>query len=203
MEIVQIRFRVQIIPSVPERIESTDAIDIGQNGAVAPRRSRIASIAVACNFGAARVVDCDDVAEHVLLVQIIIKLFICVGRVAVHHAHREPIIVVEVHEQLIAPFLRDNPVAVKRIGVRNAVHRLGQAHALVVIGERKRFAVRRRGCKLSAVLPREGVRRSAVVGQGVSDRVIGDRVSLVGRQEVAPRGVGVPVASCEAAGNFL
>ena len=76
-----------------------------------PRRSRIASVAVACNFGAACVVDCDDIAENVLLVQIIIKLFICVGRVAVHHAHRETIIVVEVHEQLIAPFLRDNPVA--------------------------------------------------------------------------------------------
>ena len=87
--------------------------------------------------------------------------------------------------------------------MRNAVHRLGQAHALVVIGERKRFAVRRRGCKLSAVLPGEGVGSSAVVGQGITDRVIGDCMSLVGRQEVAPRGVGVPVASCEAAGNFL
>ena len=111
MEIVQIRFRIQIIPSVPERVHRADAVYIRQDGAVAPRRSRIASVAVACNFGAVCVVDCDDVAEHVLLVQIIIELFICVGRVAVHHAHRKPVIVVEVHEQLIAPFLRNDPVA--------------------------------------------------------------------------------------------
>ena len=114
MQVVQIRFRIQIIPSVPERVHRTDAVYIRQDGAVAPRRSRIASIAVACNFGAARVIDCDNVAENVLLVQIIIKLFICVGRIAVHHAHREPRVVVEIHEQLIAPFLRNDPVAVPR-----------------------------------------------------------------------------------------
>ena len=112
LEVVQIRFRIQIIPPIAERVHCADAVGICQDGAVAPRRSRIASVAVTCDLGAVCVVDCDDVAENVLLVQIIIKLFICVGRVAVHHAHRKPVIVVEVHEQLIAPFLRDDPVAV-------------------------------------------------------------------------------------------
>ena len=56
MEIVQIRFRIQIIPSVPERVHRADAVYIRQDGAVAPRRSRIASVAVACNFGSSAVV---------------------------------------------------------------------------------------------------------------------------------------------------
>ena len=75
----------------------------------------------------------------------------------------------------------------------NTVHRFGGTDSVGVVGEGKCFAVRRRGCKLSAVLPCESVGRSAVVGQGITDRVIGDRMSLVGRQEVVPRVVAVAV----------
>ena len=55
LQIVEIRFRVQIIPSVPERVHYTDAVGIRQDSAVAP-----GVIAVTCNFGAACVVDCED-----------------------------------------------------------------------------------------------------------------------------------------------
>ena len=76
MQIVEIRFRVKVIPSVPEGIHYTDTADIGQDGAVVPRRSRIASVAVACNLGAARVVDRNDIAEKVFFEEVEFNIYI-------------------------------------------------------------------------------------------------------------------------------
>ena len=108
-------------------------------------------IAVRCNFGAACIVNCDNIAENVLFKQIEVKLVFRVRRCTVHHTHRKSRVVVEVNEKFVSPCLRHDTVTVQRIGVRHSIYGLGQTQTLVIVGERKCFPIRRCGCRLSAV----------------------------------------------------
>ena len=76
LQIVEIRFRIQIIPSVPERVHCADAVRIRQDGAVAPRRSRIASIAVGGDLGSSVVVYRDNVSEEVFFEEVEFNIYI-------------------------------------------------------------------------------------------------------------------------------
>ena len=76
LEVIEICLCVKVIPSVPEGIHYTDTADIGQDGAVVPRRSRIASVAVACNFGACFTVHRDNIAEEVFFEEVEFNIYI-------------------------------------------------------------------------------------------------------------------------------
>ena len=97
LQIVQIRFRVEIIPSVPERVHRTDAVGIRQDGAVAPRRSRIASIAVGGDLGSSVVVYRDNVSKEVFFEEIPVERGFSVGCIPVTHPDRTAGLVVEVN----------------------------------------------------------------------------------------------------------
>ena len=142
MQVVEVGFRIQIVSSVPERVHCADAVYIRQDGAVAPRRSRIASIAVACDFGTCFTVHRDNVSKEVFFEEIPVKHPFTVSILPVAHPDWASGFVVEVNQIVVAPFFRDNPPAVKGISVRDPIHRFGSTDTVGVVGEGKRFAAR-------------------------------------------------------------
>ena len=74
--------------------------------------------------------------------------------------------------------------------VRDAIHRLGNAPSVGVVGEGDRSRSVRHARQLPGVLPR--VRPRAVACQ-VADGVRGQRLAVVGGEQVAPRAIAVGV----------
>ena len=173
------------------------------HGVVAPR-----AVVVGRGERAVRVQQRNDVALRVE--DVVIKRR---GRaVVVDHGERLVAVVIDKLERLIAPLLPHDLAGKRCVVVRRAVDRLAGADAGHVVSIGDLLAVDRRGGKLAALRPREGIILAVIVRDGVAggrevarlglafvENVLGRTVCRHAREQIRPRGVGVAEGLCDRA----
>ena len=124
--------------------------------------------------------------------------------VVVDHGERLVAIVIDKLERLIAPLLPHDLAGERGVIVRRAVDRFAGADTGHVVGVGDLLAVDRRGGKLAALRPREGIVLAVVVRDGVAggwevarlrlpliQDILGRAVCRHAREQVRPRGIRV------------
>jgi len=202
LEVVKARFAVVIVATVAQGIDVPDEAGgsvllavLIVHGVVAPR-----AVVVGRGERAVRVQQRNDVALRVE--DVVIKRR---GRaVVVDHGERLVAVVIDKLERLIAPLLPHDLAGERGVIVRRAVDRFAGADTGHVVGVGDLLAVDRRGGKLTALRPREGIVLAVVVRNWVAggrevarlrlpliQDILGRAVRRHAREQVRPRGVRV------------
>jgi len=181
LQIIKSRFSVVVIASVSERIVGIGTVvAVTAADQVAPR-----IVGIACNLRTARVVDADDVALQILLVEI--------GGTVQNHADRQALCIIDVTDHIAAIHLRHDLRAVQDILDRRCADLL-RADAVSVVAERGGLAVMKHRRKLTTLRPRQGIARTVVVALRVTQSIIRDARAVERRQLIALRAVAVGVS---------
>ena len=178
VEVIQSRLGIVVISPIAEGIGVACCPAVGVlHRAVAPCVVRIPGH----NPAVAGVHQADDITLQVIHV---------VERIAVaDHADAVPLAIVEEPHGALSGLLRQNLTAVEEILRGDAVDRLARPYAVGVVGKAERIFVLCCTRKLSALpshIPAEIARR-------VTDGVVGDGLTVVGRQQITPGAVAVGV----------
>ncbi len=178
LEVVQPGLRVVVIPTIPEGVVLTEC---GCQGAGNSEGLAPAVIRIAYHNRAGVVHQTDDVVLSVAHVVVFRAVVVHGDEIAAR------VIGVELLDlpRAAARYLRHEQTAVVAVVRHHVVHGFAGADALLVIGIARGRAVAREGGEALA-LPGHG---KSAVGQRVSDRIVGDRLSVVACQQIAPSGV--------------
>ena len=210
LEVVEARFAVVIVTTVAKRVDVPDEGGIRGLFAVSTMHGVVTPRAVVVGRGerAVRVQQRNDVALRVE--DVVIKRR---GRaVVVDHGERLVAVVIDKLERLIAPLLPHDLAGERGVIVRRAVDRFAGADTGHVVGVGDLLAVDRRGGKLAALRPREGIVLAVVICNRVAggrevarlrlpliQDILGRAVCRHAREQIRPRGVGVAEGLCDRA----
>ena len=178
LQVIPPGFRVVVVPAITERVVLTKrgCQGAGDSEGLAPRVVRVAY------HNRARVVHkADDVVLPVAHVVVFRAVVVHGDEIAAR------VIGVELLDLVCAAarYLRHKEAAVIAVVCHGAADGLAGAHALLVVGIARVGAVAgERGETLT--LPGQ---RVAAIEQGIADRVVGDRLSVVAFKLIAPCGV--------------
>ena len=196
LEVVETGLGVVVIAAVAQGVEVADR----RVAAVVHRAVAPCIIVVGCSDLAARIED----GGHVTLCvnKVIVQLRL--RPVLVDHGERLVAVVVDKLKRFAVPLLTHDLAGERRVIVRRAVDRFAGADTGHVVGVGDLLAVDRRGGKLTALRPREGIVLAVVVRDGVAGgrEVARLRLSLIqdtlgrtvrrhAREQIRPRGVRV------------
>ena len=178
VQVIESRLGVVVVASVAEGVEISrhPAVVVG-DGAVAPGVVAVGRHELA----GGRVHQSNNVALQVVDVVVHVA--------AVDHAHARSRAVVEKPANVAALVLRQDLRPVQEVGRGCSVDRLLRADPVGIIGVGVAVRPIAQSGQLTS-LPGVGV---AVVGLAVADRVVGDRIVVVARQQVAPGTVVIAV----------
>ena len=179
VEVIQSRLGIVVISPIAEGIGVACCPAVGVlHRAIAPCVVRIPGH----NPAVAGVHQADDITLQVIHV---------VERIAVaDHADAVPLAIVEEPNGALSGLLRQNLTAVEEILRGDAVDRLARSYPVGVIGEAQRLRVLGR----SGQAPARPVKAPAEIARRVTDGVVGDGLTVVGRQQITPGAVAVGVA---------
>ena len=178
VEVIQPRLCIVVVPPVAEGVGVACRPAVGVlHRALAPCVVRIPGH----NPAVAGVHQADDITLQVIHV---------VERIAVaDHADAVPLAIVEEPNGALSGLLRQNLTAVEEILRGDAVDRLARSYPVGVIGEAQRLRVLGR----SGQAPARPVKAPAEIARRVTDGVVGDGLTVVGRQQITPGAVAVGV----------
>ena len=181
VEVIQPCLGIIVIPPIAEGVGCTDGVAVGIFDAcalapcvVAVLRSKLAAYGVCYGY---------DVALQII--DIVVKMIVRISKTNTITSR-----VVEEPHGALSGLLRQNLTAVEEILRGDAVDRLARSYPVGVIGEAEHIFILCCTRKLSALpshVPAEIARR-------VTDGVVGDGLTVVGRQQITPRAVAVGVA---------
>ena len=183
LEVIETRLGVEIITSVTEGVlnRNGDIASYCEGCTVAPRIILVHNL-----FNTVLVINRYDIALQILFKPVGIKRTFRIRGVAVRHADRAAVRVVEVNEEIRAPGLADDLRAVQEIASRCAARGLRRADAVGIVRVRRRGAALGGTLKLPPVFPREAIARAVVIRQRVSDFIVRQLYTVIPRELVAP-----------------
>ena len=187
LEVVEPGLAVEIIASIPDRIDRGDRCAAGGADAEDLAEGVVAVAPVD------RSVPVDDL--HYVALQV---RHVVVQRPVIAQDRRAAALVVVKLQRVPAPGLRDQPAALPGVlvlhGVRAGAHRLRQAQAVRVVGKgHGGVTAGNRADARELTPPHPGHRRPVVPGLRVADLVVADRVGTVLGQQIGPLAVAIGV----------